>query len=159
MCGFANLVSFPPFIPKCFFWVCLLVFPCWIILLALFHTEQGGKTTVLVSQGHTGVKEDKNSGSQAPTNSTTEEVREELSSLLSWNLPWPHCSTAMYFAIISMMMCLGSSVVIAFVLHPLSEDPATSANSQFSHQRSVLSSKLLWCCVRCCVYFYTWNIL
>ncbi|XP_015231843.1 PREDICTED: bone morphogenetic protein 6-like [Cyprinodon variegatus] len=41
----------------------------------------------------------------------------------------------MYFAIISMMMCLGSSVVIAFVLHPLSEDPATSAKSQFSHQR------------------------
>ncbi|XP_035996215.1 gonadal somatic cell derived factor [Fundulus heteroclitus] len=41
----------------------------------------------------------------------------------------------MSFAFISSVMLLGSSVVVAFVLHPSNEEPAASANSPFSHQR------------------------
>ncbi|XP_040012468.1 gonadal somatic cell derived factor [Xiphias gladius] len=41
----------------------------------------------------------------------------------------------MSFAFIVMTMLLGSSVVIAFVLQPSKEEPATSANSPVSHHR------------------------
>lgn len=43
----------------------------------------------------------------------------------------------MSFTFIAMMMLVGSSVVIAFVLQPSKEEPAASANSPVSHHRSV----------------------
>lgn len=72
----------------------------------------------------------------APISSRTGRgIREELPALLSWNLSWPRCSSTMSFAIVGMMMLLGSSVVIAFVLNPSSVEHPGPANSPSTHQR------------------------
>lgn len=127
---------------------------CWIVLLVFVHRGQDNNVKYLKAKlGYRKIK------TQVPRHwltipsaasvwghshfHTQQEVQKPAAAFVCHesdcilSVDWPPGLSTMSFTFIAMMMLVGSSVVMAFVLQPSKEEPAASANSPVSHHRSV----------------------
>lgn len=135
--------------------LCLFFLLCWIVLLVFVHRGQDNNVKYLKAKlGYRKIK------TQVPRHwltipsaasvwghsyfHTQQEAQKPAAAFVCHesdcilSVDWPPGLSTMSFTFIAMMMLVGSSVLMAFVLQPSKEEPAASANSPVSHYRSVL---------------------